>query len=144
MNLKKLPKYRLLSAPPHIRFGQIVDGYVDQKNGWVIQVYSVPSVDKTPWRGMVVLCVTRSNAKTVEQFNDPGRKFRPPISWEELQAVKDFLFPTRVAFEAFPPKKEIVDAAPMRWVWVLPEGQGLPFSISGTFPHLGDSNKKTS
>ena len=53
------------------------------------------------------------------------------IPWSDLQWIKDQLAGSnRVAFQAYPPKDELVDAAPMYHLWVLPPGSRLPTGIS--------------
>ena len=111
--------------------------YADRENGWTVEVQDVPSVSGTPWEGMLRVAITHSTAKTHKQFND--RRYRPAITWDQLQQIKDRLWPKQVAIEIFPPEAEIVNVAPMRWLWVLPLGQGLPFSINPRFPELGSS-----
>lgn len=115
--------------------------YYDRENGWTVELQRVPSVDETPWDGMILAAITHTTAKTVKQFDDP--RYRPPITWDQMQQIKDMLWPSRVAIEVFPPQKEIVNVRPMRWMWVLPEGAGLPFSINRRYPNLGDSSNET-
>lgn len=134
INLREVPFHELNAASR-----DTIAAYADRKNGWTVEVQRVPSVDGTPWEGMRRVAITHSTAKTIRQFND--RRYRPPITWDQLQQIKDTLWPTRVAIEIFPPQAEIVNVAPMRWLWILPEGQGLPFSINAQFPCLGDSNQ---
>lgn len=52
------------------------------------------------------------------------------IPWSDKQWIKDTLFgPERVAVEVFPPVEQLVDAANMYHLWVLPEGWVLPFGL---------------
>jgi hypothetical protein len=52
------------------------------------------------------------------------------ISWAEKQKIKNELFGTeRIAIEVFPKESELVDAANMYHIWLLPEGMDLPFGI---------------
>jgi len=51
-------------------------------------------------------------------------------SWASLQRIKDELVgEERVAVEVFPARSQLVDAAPMHHLWVLPIGMVLPFSL---------------
>lgn len=52
----------------------------------------------------------------------------PP--WRDMQRIKDELFgPGRTAIEVQPPATELVDAADMYHLWVLPVGFRLPFTL---------------
>jgi len=52
------------------------------------------------------------------------------IPWIEMQRIKNELFgEERVAVEVFPPESELVDAANMYHMWVMPEGFQLPFTL---------------
>jgi len=46
-----------------------------------------------------------------------------------MQAIKDQFWPHRQAVEIYPPAAEVVDVAPMRWLWILPAGEALPFDL---------------
>lgn len=51
------------------------------------------------------------------------------ISWSEMQRVKNECgYSEREAIEIFPPKADEVPSANLRHLWVLPEGERLPFS----------------
>jgi hypothetical protein len=53
-----------------------------------------------------------------------------PISWNELQRIKDELIGVdRWAVEIYPAKDQIVNAADMRHLWVLPEGEQPAFGL---------------
>jgi len=52
----------------------------------------------------------------------------PP--WRDMQRIKDELFGTeRTAVEVQPPRAELVDAADMYHLWVLPDDMRLPFTL---------------
>jgi len=52
------------------------------------------------------------------------------IPWAEKQRIKNELFgPERTAIEVFPAESELVDAANMYHIWLLPEGCDLPFTL---------------
>jgi hypothetical protein len=52
----------------------------------------------------------------------------PP--WRDKQRIKDELFgEAATAVEVMPPRGELIDAADMYHVWVLPDGFRLPFTI---------------
>jgi hypothetical protein len=54
----------------------------------------------------------------------------PDITWAEKQRIKDELFGReRLAVEVFPPQSEMVDAANLYHIWVLPAGFALPFNL---------------
>ena len=55
---------------------------------------------------------------------------QPPV-WREMQRIKDELIgPERTAVEVYPARADLIDAAPMYHLWVLPEGFKLPFSLA--------------
>lgn len=52
------------------------------------------------------------------------------IPWREKQRIKNELFgKERIAVEVFPKESELVDAAMMYHLWILPQGMALPFGI---------------
>lgn len=53
------------------------------------------------------------------------------IPWREKQRIKNELFgDERIAIEVYPKESELVDAANMYHIWVLPKGMTLPFTIT--------------
>lgn len=103
--------------------------YVDRKNGWCVQIWddATPGCDGTPWAGTLRVAVKHTGAKTLE--NSLKRGYGLPITWDDLQAIKDRFWPERIAIEVYPPRESIVDVADMRWLWVLPAGACLPFNL---------------
>lgn len=63
----------------------------------------------------------------------PGAAEQPQAvvlaTWSEIQAIKDHFWPHRQAVEVYPPKGQKPDLAPLRWLWVLPAGESLPFEV---------------
>ena len=108
--------------------------WLNKPDGWVIQVWSgiaaTPGCIGTPWEGTARICVKHSKAKNREQAS--SRKHDIPITWDELQAIKEWLFAGRIALEVFPPQDKVVDVANLRWLWVLPAGAVLPFNLQAT------------
>lgn len=52
------------------------------------------------------------------------------IPWREMQRIKNELFgPERIGVEVFPKESELIDAANMYHIWILPENMALPFGI---------------
>lgn len=52
------------------------------------------------------------------------------IPWKEKHRIKNELFgEERIAVEVFPKESELIDAAMMYHLWLLPEGMALPFGI---------------
>lgn len=81
---------------------------------FLVQVYQ-------PTAGAVRLSVCRTDVSGGQWLDD--------ITWEDLQAVKAQAgFSAREAVEVFPPDSDLVNVANMRHLWVLPEGERLPFS----------------
>jgi hypothetical protein len=106
--------------------------YVDQERGVVVQVWSnaTPGCDGTPWQGTLRVAIKHTSAKKPEHVEQRG--FAKPISWDDMQAIKDHFWPERIAVEVYPPRDKIVDVADMRWMWVLPQGAVLPFNLQGS------------
>jgi hypothetical protein len=113
--------------------------YADRKNGVVVQVWDnkTPGCNGTPWAGTLLVAVKHTRAKTPHQACQRG--FAKPVTWDDLQAIKDHFWPERIAVEVFPPKSKIVDVADMRWIWVLPKGAVLPFNLRGDSVHRLES-----
>ena len=118
---------KILLAVP----GQPDQAFVDRTNGVVVQVWkhATPGCNGTPWQGTLRVAVKHTRGKTPEKAMD--RKYSKPITWDDLQAIKDHYWPERIAIEIFPPRSQIVDVADMRWMWVLPKGAMLPFNLRG-------------
>ena len=103
--------------------------YVDLARGVVVQVWdnATTGCDGTPWEGTLRVAVKHSSGRTPKQVQ--GRDHSIPITWDELQAIKDHFWPGRIAIEVYPPKESIVNVADLRWLWVLPPGAMLPFNL---------------
>lgn len=55
------------------------------------------------------------------------------IGWADLQAIKDRLLDdgqARWAYEAFPPKLEVIDNQNLRHLWVMPVGWQPPITLA--------------
>ena len=125
--LVALSEYEMNAVGP----GRPDNVWVDRKNGVVVQAWSnaTPGCNQTPWAGTLRVAVKHTEAKNPNQAMKRG--FAKPITWDDLQAIKDHFWPDRIAVEVFPPKDKIVDVADMRWIWVLPKGAVLPFNLQG-------------
>lgn len=92
------------------------------------------------------ICAYRSQCMqwTVQVFREDGwlrvgiRKNkadnpRQPVeiveSWEFIQGIKEQLFPGRTAIEFYPNLTDVVDQAPMRWMFVAPKGYQFPCGL---------------
>jgi len=106
--------------------------YADRERGVVVQVWdnATPGCIGTPWEGTLRVAIKHTRAKTPQQAT--GRGYALPITWDDMQAIKDHFWPERIALEIFPPHDQIVDVADMRWMWVLPKGAVLPFNLQST------------
>ncbi|WP_349627722.1 hypothetical protein [Rhodopseudomonas sp. BR0C11] len=66
-------------------------------------------------------------------------------TWREMQRIKDELAgPDKTAVEVYPPATEVIDAANMFHLWVLPDA--LPFSLhdrAATTPRAPSENMRT-
>ena len=105
--------------------------YVDRKNGVCVQVWgnATPACNGTPWEGTLRVAIKHTSAKKPSQAGKRG--YDKPVTWNDMQAIKDHFWPERIAVEVFPPRDKIVDVADMRWMWVLPKGAMLPFNLQG-------------
>jgi hypothetical protein len=107
--------------------------YVDRRNGVCVQVYQdTYGCRGTPWEGTLRVAVKHTSGKTPQQAASRG--YSKPITWDDLQAIKDHLWPERIALEIYPPHDSIVDVADIRWLWVLPAGGMLPFNLQSSSP----------
>ena len=98
---------------------------------WAVQVWKLrhSELQGTPWEGSYRVSVRCSTATKPEQYDK--KKFCPVVGWDDLQAIKEHLFPGQIAVEIYPPPSELVNVAHMRWLWVLPKGAVLPFNLNG-------------
>jgi hypothetical protein len=54
------------------------------------------------------------------------------MTWAVKQRIKNELAgKERLAFECYPPVSELVDGADMYWLWIMPEGEKMPFKLFG-------------
>ena len=106
--------------------------YVDRERGVVVQVWdnATPGCDGTPWEGTLRVSIKHTIATKPEHISRRG--FAKPITWDDMQAIKDHFWPERIAVEVYPPREKIVDVADMRWMWVLPKGAILPFNLQSS------------
>ena len=106
------------SSPKHLQvygngwFAEMDRVYRREDNKYVVMIRTV----KTDW-GEVEHAAFRNL-----EGND--------IPWAEKQKIKNEIFgPERIALEVFPKESELVDAANMYHLWVLPVEFDLPFGI---------------
>jgi hypothetical protein len=112
--------------------------YVDRERGVVVQVWSDTSgCDATPWAGTLRVAIKHTSAKWIEQATERGHD--KPLTWDDMQAIKNHFWPDRIAIEIYPPHDKIVDVADMRWMWVLPKGAVLPFNLQSSSPERLES-----
>lgn len=106
--------------------------YVDRERGVCVQIWlkATPGCNGTPWQGTLRVAVKHTKATSPKQIEQRG--FAKPITWDDMQAIKDHFWPDRIAIEVYPPRDKIVDVADMRWMWVLPIGAMLPFNLQAT------------
>lgn len=84
---------------------------------WRNDLYSVQRYDNETSIGLVIQLTVRSHH---------GRL----IGWDDLQRVKnDIVGEAAMAVEVYPPAEQVVDQAPMRHLWVLPQSFDLPFGL---------------
>lgn len=113
--------------------------YVDRRNGVVVQIWenATPGCKGTPWDGTLRVSVKHTSANNPSQVTSRG--FAKPITWDDMQAIKDRFWHERIAIEIYPPRDKIVDVADMRWMWVLPKGAVLPFNLQSGNPERLES-----
>lgn len=86
---------------------------------WRNDLYSVMRYERDTEIGVVTHLVIRNQ--------DGGRD----LPWADVQRIKNELAGTeRTAVQVFPPVSELVDQANMYHLWVLPEGQLMPFTLT--------------
>lgn len=94
-------------------FGELDRAFTNGKYAVVGRKIHVPA-----WGEIIHICI-RNTGNT-------------DIPWKEKQKIKNELFgPERVAIEVFPAESDLVDAANMYHLWVMPKGFKLPFGIGG-------------
>ena len=105
------------------------EAYVDRERGWCVQVYrnKTPACNGTPWEGTLRVAVKHTRATNMDNYFKRG--YGLPITWDDLQAIKDHFWPEQIGIEVYPPHDAIVDVAEMRWLWILPKGAILPFNL---------------
>lgn len=110
--------------------------YVDRAKGLCVQIWddATPGCLGTPWEGTLRVSIKHTRAKTAEQACKRG--YALPLTWDDLQAIKDYFWPGRIGLEIFPPRDSIVDVADMRWLWILPAGACLPFNLKSSSTEL--------
>ena len=109
-----------------------IDGWTcDGKGGsWVVLCWEEHGSDGTPWEGMLRV--------SIGKYPKPGAgAIDLHVNWSKIQEIKEQLFPDRLAMEIYPPEEQVVDVANLRWLWILPEGCKLPFSLSGQSNTVG-------
>lgn len=95
----------------------------------------------------------RSRDHLVQVFEEPGGIVRlscqccdidaagdwvDGITWDELQRFKaEAGYGDREAVEVYPPEAAVVNVASIRHLWVLPEGERMPFSWNSSTDGAG-------
>lgn len=92
---------------------------------WISRVYSVQLFELPDlWHW---LAIRRHDGREIRERRD------------ELQAIKDEIVGSDVwAMEAFPPRNEVINAANMRHLWLVPAGTTLPIDLSGGRKYRGN------
>jgi hypothetical protein len=84
---------------------------------WTNDLYSVQRYDNSTQWGLVIQLTIRSHH---------GRT----IPWDDMQRIKDEIAgEAATAVEVYPALEDVVDKAPMRHLWVLPQSLQLPFGL---------------
>ena len=84
---------------------------------WTNDLYAVQRYDnQTEWGMVIQLSVGSHHGRT--------------IPWDDLQRIKDELAgEAAAAVEVYPAADDVVDKAPMRHLWILPQTVKLPFGL---------------
>lgn len=106
------------------------------RDSWVVMIWDNHrcSAVGTPWDGITKVSVKHTAASNQAEFL--SRDYSLPVTWDDLQAIKDRFWPGLIGLEIYPPKRSIVNAADLRWLWVLPAAAVLPFNLQAGVPIL--------
>lgn len=99
--------------------------YIDDEKRLTIMVFrsSAPG----PFAGSLRVGIRLNERPAVNGKETPLAQIL--CTWSELQAVKNHYWPHRQAVEIYPERDQVINAAPLRWLWVLPAGFRLPFDL---------------
>ena len=99
-------------------------------DGWTRDVHTV---FKNRW--LVVLVRDCMSAMGIVQHAAMVTALRAELHWKETQRVKDELFGVdRLGIEVYPSNENLVDAAMMFHLWILPADFRLPFGLGKADP----------
>lgn len=102
----------------------------DDPNGWTQDVHTVY---RNGW--MAVLVRDCNSAIGIVQHAAITTALRGELCWREKQKLKDELFGAEAcAVEVFPARENLVDAAMMFHLWILPAPVRLAFGLSDKEP----------
>lgn len=102
----------------------------DDPDGWTQDVHTVFR------NGWLVVMVRDCNTRWgIVQHAGITTAMRGELCWREKQRVKDELFSVdATAIEVFPTRENLVDAAMMFHMWILPPDAALPFGLGTNDP----------
>lgn len=120
-----MPNYKLIQrnkwiskkSPLLLNYGhgwckELSDCLIDKDRQYCVMTRKINTV----WGGIEHACIKSANDSD--------------ISWSEKQRIKNELFGENVtAIEVFPASNNLVDAANMYHLWILPEKFNLPFGL---------------
>jgi len=107
--------------------------YVDEGRRWVVQVWRSGGAQGTQYAGSLRVGIrAAARPATADDPNPPPANIL--ATWDQVQAIKNTWWPHRLAVEVYPPRHQVVNAAPMRWLWILPAGASLPFNLADDQP----------
>lgn len=111
------------------------------------ELTEIPVPDRVRQRPGAPARALRSRTHLVQVFEEAGGVLRlsvnladigrdgdwlDGITWDDLQRLKaEAGYGDREAVEVYPPDADLVDVAAIRHLWVLPEGERMPFSWGG-------------
>jgi hypothetical protein len=87
----------------------------DRKPPFLARVYA------NSW--LMVMCYERFGVEYVGLRRHDRKEFQSP--WSVVQEIKERFFAGRCAVEFYPAQDDLVDDAPMRWLWMLPDDARL-------------------
>jgi hypothetical protein len=93
------------------------------------------------WGNHLYQCVVRNHADRTMHLSIKRHDRAAVRDWRHLQAIKnDIAGPEREGCELFPAESRLTDSANEYHIWVLPEGERLPFGWEGRFIMTAEEN----
>ena len=117
MGLRKVKNWIHKPSPKNRRYGdgwvgELDEALVDNELNYCVMIRKID----TKWGTIEHACIRNANSTDIE--------------WAEKQRIKNEIFGEEAqAIEVFPKQTNLVDAANMYHLWILPEEFELPFNL---------------